>query len=83
MDRISAILFLLDLMNVGVKNEQGLAAANELVFEVPRLVLKYLHKVKVITINAEGPASAYKENPQLSSVCLDLGATQMERTCRL
>ena len=60
-DRISAILFLLDLMNVGVKNKQGLAAANELVFEVLRLVLKVSHKAKVITTNAEGPANAYKE----------------------
>jgi hypothetical protein len=63
-DRISAILFLLHLMSVGVKNEQGLGAANELVFEVLRVVLKYPHKAKVITTNAEGPANAYKENSQ-------------------
>jgi len=69
-------------MNVGVKNEQGLAAGSELVFEVLRLVLKYPHKAKVITTNAEGPANAYKENSQPSFVCLDLGTTQMERTCR-
>jgi hypothetical protein len=66
-DRISAFLFLLDLMNVGVKNEQGLGAANELAFEVLRVVLKYPHKAKVITTNAEGPANAYKENSQPSS----------------
>lgn len=40
-------------MNAGVKNKQGLAAVKELVFDVLRLVLMYLHKAKVITTNAE------------------------------
>lgn len=48
-------------MNADVENKQGLAAANGLVFEVPRLVLMYLHKAKAITINVEALANAYKE----------------------
>jgi hypothetical protein len=81
-DRISAILFLLNLMNVGIKNEQGLTAANELVFEVLRLVLKYPHKANVVTTNEESLPNAHKGNSQPGSVCLDLGTTQMERTCQ-
>jgi hypothetical protein len=49
-------------MNAGVENKQGHAAANELVFEVLRLVLMYFHKAKVITTNVEEPANTYKEN---------------------
>lgn len=67
-------------MNAGVKNKQGLAAAKELIFDVLRLVLMYLHKAKVITTNVEALVNAYKENSRHSYVCSNLGTPQIKRT---
>lgn len=81
-DRVGAVFFVLDRVDAGADNEQGLSVAEELLPKLLGLVSRSPDKVKVIVTSSGEPPNACQGNPLLSSVWLDTGTRQVERSRR-
>jgi len=81
-DRLSAVFFVLDRVDAGADNEQGLPVAEELLPKLLGLVSKSPDKVKIIVTSSEEPPIAYQGDSMLSLIWLDTGTRQVERNRR-
>lgn len=81
-DCLGATFLVLDRIDGGADNEQGLTVAEELLPKLLGLVSRYPDKVKVIITSVEEPPNTCGGNSLLSSVWLDTGTRQVERSRR-
>lgn len=79
---LGVTFLVLDRVDIGADNKQGLPVAEELLPKLLRLVSMCSSKVKIIVTSTEEPPNAYQGNSLLSSVWLDTGTRQIERSRR-